>query len=54
MSEDNNNITRRRFLRYTASLAAMAGADSILPTYAFAGLTQRDVLRPGGPTMSLT
>ncbi|SHF97946.1 copper-resistance protein, CopA family [Fodinibius roseus] len=49
MSEDSNNMTRRRFLRYTASMAAMAGVSSILPTYAFAGFNQREVLRPLGP-----
>ncbi|HKL15052.1 MAG TPA: copper resistance system multicopper oxidase, partial [Balneolaceae bacterium] len=49
MSEDNDNITRRRFLRYTASMAALAGVSSILPTYAFAGFNQRNELRPKGP-----
>src|SRR6056297_1484758 len=49
MSEDNDNITRRRFLRYTASMAALAGVSSILPTYAFAGFNQRNELLPKGP-----
>ncbi|PAU95084.1 copper resistance protein CopA [Aliifodinibius salipaludis] len=49
MSEDNNNnMTRRRFLRYTASMAAMAGISSVLPTYAFAGFNDREVLTPKG------
>ncbi|WP_340106816.1 copper resistance system multicopper oxidase [Rhodohalobacter sp. 8-1] len=50
MSKDNNNdITRLRFLRYTATMAALAGVSSILPTYAFAGFNQRNELRPKGP-----
>jgi len=49
MSEDNNGITRRTFLRYTASMAAMAGLSSVLPTYALAGFNNREVLTPQGP-----
>ncbi len=48
MSKDNS-ITRRKFLRYTASMAAMAGIGSVLPTYAFAGFNNREVLTPKGP-----
>ncbi|TYP92163.1 copper-resistance protein, CopA family [Fodinibius salinus] len=47
--KNDNNITRRKFLRYTASLAAMAGASAILPTYAFAGFGNRELLTPEGP-----
>ncbi|MCW9709257.1 copper resistance system multicopper oxidase [Fodinibius salsisoli] len=46
---DNNNMSRRKFLRYTASMAAMAGISSVLPTYAFAGFDNREVLTPKGP-----
>lgn len=48
MNEDNN-ITRRTFLRYTASVAAMAGVSSILPTYAFPATKKQEVLTPRGP-----
>lgn len=48
MNEDNT-ISRRTFLRYTASMAAMAGISSVLPTYAFAGFDNREVLTPKGP-----
>ncbi|MEL7832847.1 MULTISPECIES: copper resistance system multicopper oxidase [Fodinibius] len=50
MSEDNN-MTRRRFLRYTASMAAFAGVSSILPGYALGGFntTNENVLTPQGP-----
>jgi len=49
MSDENNKISRRKFLRYTASMAAMAGISSVLPTYAFAGFDNREVLKPQGP-----
>ena len=49
MSDESNNISRRKFLRYTASMAAMAGISSVLPTYAFAGFDNREVLTPKGP-----
>jgi CopA family copper-resistance protein len=51
MSEDNKNMTRRTFLRYSASMAAIAGVSSILPGYALAGFgsKNRDVLTPQGP-----
>ncbi|WP_445664707.1 copper resistance system multicopper oxidase [Fodinibius sp. AD559] len=49
MSDDNNSISRRKFLRYTASMAAMAGISTVLPTYAFAGFGDREVLTPKGP-----
>ncbi|WP_445664342.1 copper resistance system multicopper oxidase [Fodinibius sp. AD559] len=49
MSDDNNSISRRKFLRYTASMAAMAGISTVLPTYAFAGFNDREVLTPKGP-----
>ena len=49
MSDDSNKISRRKFLRYTASMAAMAGISSVLPTYAFAGFDNREVLKPKGP-----
>jgi len=49
MSDNNNNMSRRKFLRYTASMAAMAGISSVLPTYAFAGFDNREVLTPKGP-----
>lgn len=51
MSEDNKNMTRRTFLRYSASMAAIAGVSSILPGYALAGFSSknRDVLTPQGP-----
>lgn len=46
---DDNSISRRTFLRYTASMAAMAGVSSVLPTYAFAGFNNREILKPKGP-----
>ena len=48
---DNNQISRRTFLRYAGSLAAFAGASAVLPGYALAGFRQgtRDVLTPQGP-----
>ncbi|MDZ7659646.1 MAG: copper resistance system multicopper oxidase [Fodinibius sp.] len=51
MSEDNNNISRRKFLRYAGSLAAFAGASAVLPGYALAGFgsERREVLTPKGP-----
>ena len=49
MKDEDNTITRRHFLRYTASLAAFAGASAFLPTYALAGFNNREVLRPQGP-----
>ncbi|MCW9706223.1 copper resistance system multicopper oxidase [Fodinibius salsisoli] len=51
MKDSTNTITRRNFLRYTASMAAFAGASAFLPTYALAGFGQekRDVLIPKGP-----
>jgi CopA family copper-resistance protein len=52
MSENKTNgITRRTFLRYSASMAAIAGVSSILPGYALAGFgsEKRDVLTPQGP-----
>ena len=52
MSDDNNSgMNRRTFLRYAGSLAAFAGASTVLPGYALAGLgqQQRDVLTPQGP-----
>ncbi|MDZ7773825.1 MAG: copper resistance system multicopper oxidase [Balneolaceae bacterium] len=49
MSGDHNSMTRRRFLQYTASMAAMAGISSVLPTYAFAGFGNREILTPEGP-----
>lgn len=47
----SNGITRRTFLRYSASMAAIAGVSSILPGYALAefGREKRDVLTPQGP-----
>ncbi len=50
MSEDNN-MTRRTFLRYAGSLAAFAGASAVLPGYALAGFGSgdREVLTPKGP-----
>lgn len=49
--ENSNGITRRTFLRYSASMAAIAGVSSILPGYALAGFgsEKRDVLTPQGP-----
>ncbi|SMO89639.1 copper resistance system multicopper oxidase [Fodinibius sediminis] len=49
MSDNNYNMSRRKFLRYSASMAAMAGISSVLPTYAFAGFDNREVLTPKGP-----
>ncbi|NGP90029.1 copper resistance system multicopper oxidase [Fodinibius halophilus] len=49
MNDDSNIISRRTFLRYTASMAAMAGLSTVLPTYAFANLKDRDILTPQGP-----
>jgi CopA family copper-resistance protein len=52
MSEDNNNtISRKKFLRYAGSMAAFAGVSTILPSYALAGFnnSKRDVLTPQGP-----
>ena len=50
-NSNNNKITRRSFLRYSASMAAIAGVSSILPGYALAGFgsEKRDVLTPQGP-----
>ncbi|MBN2732269.1 MAG: copper resistance system multicopper oxidase [Balneolaceae bacterium] len=50
MKEENNNcISRRTFLRYAGSLAAFAGASTILPSYALAGFNGREVVSPKGP-----
>src|SRR5699024_11162027 len=49
MSEDDNTISRRKFLRYTASVAGMAGVSAILPSYALAGFKGREVVKPKGP-----
>ena len=49
MSDENNNISRSKFLHYTASMAAIAGISSVLPAYAFAGFGDREVLTPKGP-----
>jgi CopA family copper-resistance protein len=51
MKEENNNtISRRSFLRYTASLAAITGLGAVLPTYGLANFNgkERDVLTPQG------
>ncbi|MDR8391440.1 copper resistance system multicopper oxidase [Aliifodinibius sp. S!AR15-10] len=51
MSDDNNGMNRRTFLRYAGSLAAFAGASAVLPGYALAGFgsKNREVLTPKGP-----
>lgn len=49
MNKENNTITRRTFLRYTAAAGAMAGISSILPTYAFPATKKQEVLTPKGP-----
>lgn len=51
MKEENNTISRRTFLRYTAAMGAVAGVSSILPAYAFSGFEnrKREVLTPRGP-----
>lgn len=49
MKDSTNTITRRNFLRYTASMAAFAGASAFLPAYALAGFNGREVLAPRGP-----
>ncbi len=47
-NKTTNNISRRTFFRYTASIGAVAGMSTILPAYAFAGFGERDVLEPKG------
>ena len=57
MSNDSKTISRRKFLRYTASLGAVAGISSILPAYAFKNFNfEKEVLTPSGPknTLDLT
>lgn len=57
MSKDSKTISRRKFLRYTASLGAVAGISSILPAYAFNNFNiEKEVLTPSGPknTLDLT
>ncbi|HCD53657.1 MAG TPA: copper resistance protein CopA [Balneolaceae bacterium] len=57
MSKDSKTISRRKFLRYTASLGAVAGISSILPAYAFKNFNiEKEVLTPSGPknTLDLT
>ena len=57
MSKDSKTISRRKFLRYTASLGAVAGISSILPAYAFNNFNiEKEVLTPSGPknTLNLT
>jgi CopA family copper-resistance protein len=49
MSNDDNSMSRRKFLRYAASMTTMASLSSILPTYALAGFKNREVLTPEGP-----
>ena len=51
MKDDNNKISRLTFLRYSASMAAIAGVSTILPGYALAGFNnqKRNVLTPQGP-----
>ena len=49
MKEEINTITRRNFLRYTASLAAFAGASAFMPAYAFPSFNNRELLKPQGP-----
>lgn len=51
MKDENHNISRRTFLRYSASMAAIAGVSTILPGYALAGfnIQNRDELTPQGP-----
>jgi CopA family copper-resistance protein len=51
MKDSDNNIDRKTFLKYAGSLAAFAGASTVLPGYALAGFGQekRDVLIPKGP-----
>jgi CopA family copper-resistance protein len=49
--EETNTISRRTFLRYSASMAAMAGVSAILPAYSFPDFNSKNprVLRPQGP-----
>lgn len=57
MSKDSKTISRRKFLRYTASVGAVAGISSILPAYAFNNFNiEKEVLTPSGPknTLNLT
>jgi len=51
MKDSSNIISRKKFLQYTGSLAAVAGASAVLPGYALAGFgsEKRDVLTPKGP-----
>jgi CopA family copper-resistance protein len=50
MSDDNNTIDRRTFLRYAASMVAMAGVSSVMPSYAMPSLKHaKDILTPQGP-----
>jgi CopA family copper-resistance protein len=53
MKDENNSdtISRRTFLRYSASIAAMAGASAMLPAYSFPDFNSKSphVLRPQGP-----
>src|SRR5699024_2334600 len=48
-TKEENNISRSTFLKYAASLTAVAGASAILPSYALAGFKGREVVKPKGP-----
>jgi CopA family copper-resistance protein len=57
MSKYSKTISRRKFLRYTASFGAVAGISSILPAYAFNNFNiEKEVLTPSGSknTLDLT
>lgn len=47
--QDEHKISRRTFLRYAGSIVGMAGAAAVLPSYALAGYTEREVVAPRGP-----
>lgn len=49
--KNNNDISRRTFLRYAGTLAAFAGASAVMPSYALAGFgpKERQVVTPKGP-----
>lgn len=49
MKDDDHHISRRTFLRYAGTLAAAAGVSAVLPSYALAGLGDRDTVEPQGP-----
>jgi CopA family copper-resistance protein len=49
--KETNTISRRTFLRYAGSMAALAGASALMPAYAFPGFESKgpQVLKPQGP-----